>query len=717
MSERKSRTRRGRERAQEEPDSATKPGSHSRTAKEKQHITVPHASPSKPPREEQEPPAEQEPEAEAAPEEEATQPSAPMDSAEDGGGKEEKKVDDDGGIFLVDITGIDKATLLRALWNNAFESPLAAAAGNNRWEAAGANQAINKGYIDYYCGRLIKMDLSKDIVDSENYDKDSKIPVAAVVAQLRGTKAVFKDTPSAASGSKVLGKRKGAPGAAPSVSEEKARIANEAIANKKWDEGYTKGNVNIFISLAYKWRFILNMDPRRDLVFTVTRPATNKRRRGGKKAADIVFVNCKFVKDAEGGWNAEICYAVSDVMSGDLGFGNWAQDPKNKGKDFLKARFQEAQKTICISARYFTAKDEKGNELKVIDQDEKGRNKNFMDSAAKEKQIAEHLVEKILRNEDGENISAEYTSSVRAECLAAEASERQMKYGTSKQIWADNVTDGKMTEQEYNTKLDLKKAELLIVDAKDADGNDVEEVDLEALETKLDEKKLVAAFMKRHYTPSMKHRKADGMEYLTFQAKVFRKETAKEAKEGKPVFAHPLCKAVYDATGKKEGEAKLVYNQHKWENMADWGKTEAKTGASTPEERKAAMAKDFDRSLDQHTKVALVCTLGVFVQSPQKTVGFRKEFNRIIVYQNPTAEDVQDVKAQQGSRVQEADKLQVPGASEHAATEISKPVVVKAAADVERMARSVRLQVEQEANEEEEEEKTPAAAAPKTKRK
>jgi len=43
--------------------------------------------------------------------------------------------------------------------------------------------------------------------------------------------------------------------------------------------------------------------------------------------------------------------------------------------------------------------------------------------------------------------------------------------------------------------------------------------------------------------------------------------------------------------------------------------------------------------------------------------------------------------------------------------------VVKAAADVERMARSVRLQVEQEANEEEEEEKTPAAAAPKTKRK
>lgn len=703
MSERKSRTRRGRERAPEEPDSATKPGSHSNTAKEKKHLTVPHASPSKPPREEPaEQEAEQEPEAEAAPEVEAEA----MDSAEDGGGKEEKKAEaeDDGGIFLVDITGIDKATLLRALWNNAFESPLAAAAGNNRWDASKAMSAVNSGRIDCYCGRLIKMDLSKDIVDSQGYDKDAKIPVAAVVAQLRGTKAVFKDTPSSmASGSKVLGKRKGAPGAAPSVSEEKARIANEAIANKKWDEGYTKGNVNIFISLAYKWRFILNMDPRRDLVFTVTRPATNKRRRG-KKTADIVFVNCKFVKDAEGGWNAEICYPVSDVMSGDLGFGNWAQDPKNKGKDYLKARFQEAQKTICISARYFTAKDEKGNELKVIDQDEKGRNKNFMDAAAKERQIAEHLVEKILRNEDGENVSEEYTASVRAECLAAEGAERLMKYGTSKQIWADNVTDGKMTEQEYNAKVNQKKTELLIVEGEDGDS-----VDLEALETKMDEKKLVAAFMKRHWTPSLKHRKADGMEYLTFVAKVFRKETAKEAKEGKPVFAHPLCKAVYDATGKKEGEAKLVYNQHKWENMADWGKTEEKKSAATPEDRKASMNKDFGRSLDQHTKVALVCTLGVFVQSPQKTVGFRKEFNRIIVYQNPTAEDVQDVKAQQGSRVQEADKLAVPGASEHAATEISKPVVVNAAADVERMARSVRLQVEQEANEEEEEEKTPAA--------
>lgn len=68
----------------------------------------------------------------------------------------------------VDITGINKTGLLRALWDNS--SPALFFTVNNvpplSWEDP-KNASV---YFDYYRGRVIKMDLSKDYLIPYYYD-------------------------------------------------------------------------------------------------------------------------------------------------------------------------------------------------------------------------------------------------------------------------------------------------------------------------------------------------------------------------------------------------------------------------------------------------------------------------------------------------------------------------------------------------------------------
>ena len=87
----------------------------------------------------------------------------------------------------VDISNIDKVQLLRALWN---ESKTAGffSSGNMitpAWDDSEASTAV-KRYIDWFQGRVIKSDLTGNIVDPWGYDHDNgQGKFASVVASLR----------------------------------------------------------------------------------------------------------------------------------------------------------------------------------------------------------------------------------------------------------------------------------------------------------------------------------------------------------------------------------------------------------------------------------------------------------------------------------------------------------------------------------------------------
>jgi hypothetical protein len=87
----------------------------------------------------------------------------------------------------VDISGLNKSRLLFALWNN---SGVASVFKNAPFMAPSLNMAKADeavlGYIDYFCGRCIKSDLSGDSVNPYLYDRDmGPGAFAKVVAQMR----------------------------------------------------------------------------------------------------------------------------------------------------------------------------------------------------------------------------------------------------------------------------------------------------------------------------------------------------------------------------------------------------------------------------------------------------------------------------------------------------------------------------------------------------
>lgn len=71
----------------------------------------------------------------------------------------------------VNIKGLNKVDLLRELYYDAFESPWACVQKDG-FNDDMAREAV-KGYIDYFQGRAIKCDLSKDTVDPRLYDRDA----------------------------------------------------------------------------------------------------------------------------------------------------------------------------------------------------------------------------------------------------------------------------------------------------------------------------------------------------------------------------------------------------------------------------------------------------------------------------------------------------------------------------------------------------------------
>lgn len=88
----------------------------------------------------------------------------------------------------INIENIDKLSLLKELWSNgspAYFFQLHTFIEPPSFNYEIANNSLNK-YIDYFCGRLIKMDLSGNEVDPFLYDeKYGSGTVQKIVNKLR----------------------------------------------------------------------------------------------------------------------------------------------------------------------------------------------------------------------------------------------------------------------------------------------------------------------------------------------------------------------------------------------------------------------------------------------------------------------------------------------------------------------------------------------------
>lgn len=74
----------------------------------------------------------------------------------------------------INIQGLDKVALLEKLWKNQITAGFYGATllPSPAFDTKAAQKAVT-GYIDYFCGRAIKTDISKDSVDPWLYDRDA----------------------------------------------------------------------------------------------------------------------------------------------------------------------------------------------------------------------------------------------------------------------------------------------------------------------------------------------------------------------------------------------------------------------------------------------------------------------------------------------------------------------------------------------------------------
>ena len=73
----------------------------------------------------------------------------------------------------ISIKGLDKVDLLERLWSNRKPASFFRFSGidSPSFDKSQSKLAI-KGYIDYFCGRCIKIDISGDEADYRLYDRD-----------------------------------------------------------------------------------------------------------------------------------------------------------------------------------------------------------------------------------------------------------------------------------------------------------------------------------------------------------------------------------------------------------------------------------------------------------------------------------------------------------------------------------------------------------------
>ena len=78
-------------------------------------------------------------------------------------------------LIMTDISGLDKVELLSQLWQNnkpASFFKTTTLVMPPSFDRKRAEAAVTEDYIDYFCGRCIKCDLSGDTVNPWGYDRD-----------------------------------------------------------------------------------------------------------------------------------------------------------------------------------------------------------------------------------------------------------------------------------------------------------------------------------------------------------------------------------------------------------------------------------------------------------------------------------------------------------------------------------------------------------------
>jgi len=88
----------------------------------------------------------------------------------------------------IDISGLNKAELLHKLWQEQYIAPFFILHNVRppNFDKNEADKAVGE-YIDYFSGRCIKTDLSKNVVDPQYYDECANKPglFAKIVQKLR----------------------------------------------------------------------------------------------------------------------------------------------------------------------------------------------------------------------------------------------------------------------------------------------------------------------------------------------------------------------------------------------------------------------------------------------------------------------------------------------------------------------------------------------------
>lgn len=86
----------------------------------------------------------------------------------------------------ISIKGLCKVDLLYRMWNHQRIAVFFSMHGQSVpvFDNMEAEEMVG-GYIDYFCGRAIKADLSGDVVSSYAYDRDSTKKLAKIVEEMR----------------------------------------------------------------------------------------------------------------------------------------------------------------------------------------------------------------------------------------------------------------------------------------------------------------------------------------------------------------------------------------------------------------------------------------------------------------------------------------------------------------------------------------------------
>jgi hypothetical protein len=84
---------------------------------------------------------------------------------------------------LISIKGLCKVTLLHEMWKHQRIAAFYSLYGGQSAPEFNMEEARNAihNYIDYFCGRAIKVNLSGDVVSSYAYDRDSNKKLKEII--------------------------------------------------------------------------------------------------------------------------------------------------------------------------------------------------------------------------------------------------------------------------------------------------------------------------------------------------------------------------------------------------------------------------------------------------------------------------------------------------------------------------------------------------------